>query len=100
MSLYKELINGNKKLALVGLGYVGMPMAVAFANKGIKVIGFDLNEAKIDLYKKGIDPTKEVGDDVIKNTAVEFTSDEKKYKKQNLLLLPCQHQLILIIPLI
>lgn len=78
MSLYKELINGNKKLALVGLGYVGMPMAVAFANKGIKVIGFDLNEAKIDLYKKGIDPTKEVGDDVIKNTAVEFTSDEKK----------------------
>ena len=75
MSLYKELINGNKKLALVGLGYVGMPMAVAFANKGIKVIGFDLNEAKIDLYKKGIDPTKEVGDDVIKNTAVEFTSD-------------------------
>ena len=81
MSLYKELINGNKKLALVGLGYVGMPMAVAFANKGIKVIGFDLNEAKIDLYKKGIDPTKEVGDDVIKNTAVEFTSDEKKIQE-------------------
>ena len=51
-----------------------MPIAVAFAKK-IKVVGFDLNEQKIDLYKAGIDPTNEVGGEVIKNTKVEFTAD-------------------------
>ena len=66
MSLYENLLNGNEKLALVGLGYVGMPIAVAFAKKGIDVIGFDLNKEKIELYKSGVDPTKEVGDEVIK----------------------------------
>ena len=64
MSLYQKLVNKEEKLALVGLGYVGMPIAVAFAKKGLNVIGFDLNKAKIDLYKSGIDPTREVGDDV------------------------------------
>ena len=54
-----------EKLALVGLGYWGMPIAVAFAKKGINVIGFDLNKTKIDLYKSGVDPTKEVGDEAI-----------------------------------
>ena len=58
-----------------------MPIAVAFAKKGLDVIGFDLNKAKIDLYKSGIDPTKEVGDDVIKNTTLEFTSDPAKLKE-------------------
>lgn len=77
MSLYEKLVNQEEKLALVGLGYVGMPIAVAFAKKGIKVIGFDLNSSKINLYKSGIDPTKEVGNEVIKETRVEFTSDEK-----------------------
>ena len=81
MSLCKKLINKEEKLALVGLGYVGMPIAVAFAKKGLNVIGFDLNKAKIDLYKSGIDPTKEVGDDVIKNTTLEFTSDPAKLKE-------------------
>lgn len=80
MSLYEKLINGTEKLSLVGLGYVGMPIAVAFANKGINVIGFDLNEQKIDLYKSGIDPTHEVGDEAIQKTTVEFTSDEAKLK--------------------
>ncbi len=78
MSLYEELVNGTEKLSLVGLGYVGMPIAVAFANKGINVVGFDLNKTKIKLYQSGIDPTKEVGDEVIKKTSVEFTSDEKR----------------------
>ena len=77
MSLYQKLVNKEESLSLVGLGYVGMPIAVEFAKKGIKVIGFDLNKAKIDLYKSGIDPTKEVGDEAIKETTVEFTSDEK-----------------------
>lgn len=80
MSLYEDIVNGKEKLSLVGLGYVGMPIAVAFARK-IKVVGFDLNAAKIDLYKSGVDPTNEVGDDVIKNTTVEFTADPSKLRE-------------------
>ncbi len=80
MGLYEDLVSGKEKLSLVGLGYVGMPIAVAFARK-IKVVGFDLNEKKIDLYKSGIDPTNEVGNDVIRNTAVEFTADPKKLRE-------------------
>lgn len=78
MSLFEELVNNKEKLALVGLGYVGMPIAVAFAKKGLHVIGFDVNEEKINLYKKGIDPTKEVGDEEIKSTKVEFTAEETR----------------------
>ena len=81
MSLYNKLISREEKISLVGLGYVGMPIAVAFANKGIDVVGFDLNKAKIELYKNGVDPTKEVGDEAIKNTTVYFTSDEKDLQK-------------------
>lgn len=76
-NLYKKLLNGEEKLAIVGLGYVGMPIAVAFAKK-VSVIGFDLNKNKIELYKSGIDPTNEVGDDAIKETAVEFTADSTR----------------------
>ena len=79
-NLYEKIVSGEEKLSLVGLGYVGMPIAVSFAKK-VKVIGFDVNKAKIDLYKSGIDPTKEVGDEVIKQTLVEFTSDETKLKE-------------------
>lgn len=78
MDLYNKIVNGDEKVALIGLGYVGMPIAVAFASKGVKVIGFDLNKTKIELYKNGIDPTLEVGNDKIKETQVEFTSDERK----------------------
>lgn len=80
MSLYESLIEGNEKIALVGLGYVGMPIAVAFAKK-VKVVGFDLNEAKINLYRSGIDPTNEVGNDVIKNTKVDFTADPTRLRE-------------------
>ena len=80
MNLYEKLVSGEEKLSLVGLGYVGMPIAVAFARK-IKVVGFDLNEKKIELYKSGIDPTNEVGNDVIKNTKVDFTADPSKLKE-------------------
>lgn len=80
MNLYEKLVNGEERLSLVGLGYVGMPIAVAFAKK-IRVIGFDLNEKKTALYRSGIDPTKEVGDEVIRNTKVEFTSDETKLRE-------------------
>ncbi len=81
MRLYDRLIKRQENLALVGLGYVGMPIAVAFAKKGLNVIDFDLNKEKIDLYKSGKDPTKEVGDETIKNTTVEFTADENRLKE-------------------
>ncbi len=80
MGLYEKIINGEEKISLVGLGYVGMPIAVAFARK-VKVVGFDLNAKKIELYKNGIDPTNEVGNEVIKKTSVEFTADEAKLRE-------------------
>ena len=69
MGLYEQIVARKEKIALVGLGYVGMPIAVAFARKA-DVIGFDLNQEKIKLYKSGIDPTKEVGDEAIRDTSV------------------------------
>lgn len=80
MSLYRRLISGEEKLAVIGLGYVGMPIAVAFAKEGINVLGYDSNTTKIELYKSGIDPTNEVGDEIIKSTTVQFTDDEKKLR--------------------
>ncbi|MBR3641895.1 MAG: nucleotide sugar dehydrogenase, partial [Parasporobacterium sp.] len=74
MSLYEKITNREEKISLVGLGYVGMPIAVAFAKKA-DVIGFDLNAEKIAAYKSGVDPTKEVGDEAIAKTTVAFTSD-------------------------
>jgi len=79
MSIYNDLISKNTKLALVGLGYVGMPIAVAFSEQ-VPTIGFDINKEKIEKYKAGKDPTNEVGDEGIKNCSVEFTSDETRLK--------------------
>lgn len=79
--LAEKIKSGEETLALVGLGYVGMPIAVAFANEGVKVIGFDLNSQKIDLYNNGIDPTKEVGDEAIKKTNVDFTDKEERLQE-------------------
>ena len=80
MSLYEKIVNGEEKISLVGLGYVGMPIAVAFSKK-VKVVGFDLNAKKIELYKNGIDPTNEVGNEAIKACTVDFTADESKLKE-------------------
>lgn len=80
MSLYEKLVKREEKLSLVGLGYVGMPIAVAFSKK-VDVIGFDLNQAKIELYRKGTDPTREVGDEAIARSAVEFTCDAERLKE-------------------
>ena len=80
MELYQKIIAGEEKISLVGLGYVGMPIAVAFARK-VKVVGFDLNAEKIKLYQSGVDPTNEVGSEVIKNTTVDFTADPAKLKE-------------------
>ncbi len=80
MTAYENLITKKSKLALVGLGYVGMPIAVAFAKK-VNVIGFDINATKVQLYKDGIDPTGEVGNEGVKATTVEFTCDETKLRE-------------------
>ena len=77
MNLYEKIKNREEKISIVGLGYVGIPIAAAFAKK-VNIIGFDISNEKVELYKKGIDPTKEVGNDVIKETTVEFTADESK----------------------
>lgn len=79
MKLYDNIVRGNEKVGVVGLGYVGLPIAVAFSKK-VKTIGYDTNEKKVIDYQQGIDPTKEVGDE-IRNTKVEFTKDEKKLKE-------------------
>lgn len=79
-NLYEKIVNREEKLSLIGLGYVGMPIAVAFAKK-INIIGFDLNAKKIDLYKSGIDPTHEVGDEAISKTTVEFTANETRLRE-------------------
>ncbi|MCI8871311.1 MAG: nucleotide sugar dehydrogenase [Lachnospiraceae bacterium] len=80
MSLYRKIIERQEKISLIGLGYVGMPIAVAFSKKA-DVIGFDLNKEKIKLYQDGVDPTKEVGDEAIKQCTVMFTADEEKLQE-------------------
>ena len=86
MNNYENLIQGKSKIALVGLGYVGMPIAVAFAKK-VPVIGFDLNKEKIARYQAGFDPTCEVGDDAIKATSVDFTADETRLKEASFIII-------------
>ena len=78
-NIYSGLISGKEKLALVGLGYVGMPIAVEFA-KHVQVIGFDINEKRVNEYKNGIDSTNEVGE-AISKTTVDFTADPNRLKE-------------------
>jgi UDP-N-acetyl-D-glucosamine/UDP-N-acetyl-D-galactosamine dehydrogenase len=70
------------RLSIVGLGYVGLPLAVSFSKK-VDVIGFDINKEKIETYKAGFDPTNEIGDEGIKNSSVYFTNDETKLRNCN-----------------
>ena len=79
-NLYNDIVTRKEKISLIGLGYVGMPIAVSFARK-VDVIGFDVNEEKIDLYKSGIDPTREVGDEGIAACTVDFTADEARLRE-------------------
>jgi len=78
--MYKELIERKKSIGIIGLGYVGLPLAILFSKK-FDVIGFDINEEKIEAYKKGYDVTDEVGDEEIRNSGIEFTSDIECVKK-------------------
>lgn len=78
--LYQKIVDRTQSISVIGLGYVGMPIAVAFSKK-VNVIGYDLNETKVQLYKSGIDPTNEVGNDAIRSCSVEFTSDETALRR-------------------
>lgn len=86
MSIYNELVEKKQKLAVVGLGYVGMPIAIEFAKK-VDVIGFDINAEKVKIYQNGIDPTNEVGNESIKETKVYFTSDKSEIKKAKFIII-------------
>ena len=87
MSLYEKIVAQKETIAIVGLGYVGMPIAHSFAKKGVNVLGFDLNKDKIELYKKGVDPTKEIGDEEIKHTKIHFTSNESDLKNAKFIII-------------
>ncbi|UOW67218.1 nucleotide sugar dehydrogenase [Paraclostridium bifermentans] len=80
LELYQKIKDKKENLSVIGLGYVGMPLAIAFAKK-INVIGFDVNKEKIELYKQGIDVTNEVGNKTLKETKALMTSDETKLKE-------------------
>lgn len=79
-ALFEDIKNKNEKISIIGLGYVGMPLAISFAKK-VDVIGFDLNKEKVEFYNKGIDITNEVGNDALKNTTAEITYNEEKLKE-------------------
>ena len=85
LSVFSDIREKKSYLALVGLGYVGMPIAVAFSEQ-VPTIGFDINEEKIGKYREGKDPTNEVGDEKIKNCSVEFTSDEERLKEASFII--------------
>ena len=76
MKTLEKLKNG-RALAVVGLGYVGLPLALAFAKK-VRTIGFDINKEKLATYQRGIDPTKETGDEAVKETTLHFTADPEE----------------------
>ncbi|NMC26865.1 MAG: nucleotide sugar dehydrogenase [Syntrophomonadaceae bacterium] len=80
MDLFERIAAREEMISLVGLGYVGMPIAVAFSRKA-RVIGFDINADKVNLYRQGIDPTREVGDAAIRSCTVDFTSDEARLRE-------------------
>ena len=80
MNLYKKIKNKEEKLSVIGLGYVGLPLAISFAKK-VEVIGFDIDKAKVEAYKKGIDVTNEVGNKNLKETTAFLTSNEKELQK-------------------
>ncbi|CEN94055.1 nucleotide sugar dehydrogenase [Paraclostridium sordellii] len=80
MSIYESVKNKHKKISVIGLGYVGIPLAVEFA-KEVNVIGYDINKSKINEYLEGIDSTQEVGSEALKNTTVEFTYEESRLRE-------------------
>ena len=85
MDIFEEIRAGRSCLAVVGLGYVGLPLAVAFAGQ-VRTLGFDVNEEKIDQYRRGIDPTGEIGDEKVRQTSLEFTTDPTRLKDAKIII--------------
>jgi UDP-N-acetyl-D-galactosamine dehydrogenase len=79
MGLFEKIVRRAERISVVGLGYVGLPIAVAFSKKA-DVVGFDVSKEKIGLYLRGVDPTREVGDGAVKSATIQFTSDESALK--------------------
>src|SRR6476660_7517810 len=79
-TIYRDLLDKKATLAVIGLGYVGLPIALEFA-KQIRVIGFDINESRIDMMKRNIDPSKEVPAKEFEGRDIEFTNDLDKLKE-------------------
>lgn len=77
--MYNELVKKEKKIAVIGLGYVGLPLALVFAKK-FSVIGFDINEARVEMMRKGIDPSKELEAEAFENKDIHFTSKLEELK--------------------
>jgi UDP-N-acetyl-D-galactosamine dehydrogenase len=77
--VYQELINKEKKIAIIGLGYVGLPLALVFAKK-FSVIGFDISEPRVEMMKNGIDPSKELESEAFKNKDIVFTTNPDDLK--------------------
>jgi UDP-N-acetyl-D-glucosamine/UDP-N-acetyl-D-galactosamine dehydrogenase len=78
--MYNQLINKETKLSVIGLGYVGLPIALEFAKK-IKVVGFDIKPDRVELMKKGIDPSNELSPESFKNTDIKITCDPEDLKE-------------------
>lgn len=85
MERFERIKTKKDLLAVVGLGYVGLPIAVAFAEK-VKTLGFDINQEKINVYKKGIDSTNEIGDEKLQSTTLEFTTDPARLKEAKVII--------------
>ena len=83
--MYSELIDKKKKLAVIGLGYVGLPIALAFARK-LKVIGFDINEARVDMMRRGLDPSQELPVEAFEGCDIDFTSDTDVLRQANFII--------------
>ncbi|MBP6575116.1 MAG: nucleotide sugar dehydrogenase, partial [Flavobacteriales bacterium] len=73
-NLYERLVKKEAKLAVIGLGYVGLPIALAFARK-IKVVGFDINQKRVDMMRRGEDPSDELVAEDFKGCDIHFTAD-------------------------
>jgi UDP-N-acetyl-D-galactosamine dehydrogenase len=80
--MYQELLDKKNKLAVIGLGYVGLPIALAFAKK-VKVIGFDISAKRVDMMKQGIDPSQELEKEAFDGCDIEFTHDIEVLKQAN-----------------
>jgi UDP-N-acetyl-D-galactosamine dehydrogenase len=89
MNLYEEILNKKEKLSVVGLGYVGLPIALAFAKK-TSVIGFDIHTGRVEMMKKGIDPSEELSSEEFENCDISFTAnpDDLRQAKFHIVAVP------------